>query len=258
MLNHSNIDRSNSVETSPAPFTYESSMRMGSVTLPSDAFISIKVYVEGTYRVPYRIHSIQPDGRINFCDATGQIRVYWQTYPTTEPLSAQTGTYISSLLFNQYSIICGHICCPRTTLDTIRGVIESLQETMLLPADAFVLIPQCHIPLLKGQARSISVNGTYLTGNVVLKAEGIVGTQGVVTAYTDDVLQVSLINTAEEIAKRMEFNTLCAVAIKNKNDAQITGCTCYGKDIIIKSAIESNLRVTREDGKIVLKGVADA
>ena len=257
MLNHSNIDRSNSVETSPAPFTYTSSMKIGKVTLPSDAFISIKLYVEGTYKVPYRLHSIQPDGRINFCDATGQIRVYWQTYPTTEALSEQTGPYVSSLLFNNYNMIAGHICCTRLTVDILRTIIDSLQADMLLPADAFVLIPQCHIPMLKGQARSISINGTYMTSDVILKSEAAEESDGVITNIEGGTVQVSLTNTKTEIENASNYNTLCRVAVKNKNENE-TVYDCDALDIIIKAAVESNLRVTREDGKIVLKGVADA
>ena len=258
MLNHFNIDRSNSVETSPAPFTYTSSMKIGSVTLPADAFISIRIYVEGEYKVPYRLHSIQPDGRINLCDATGQIRAHWQLYPVTEPLSDQTGPYVSSLLFNNYNMIAGHICCTRATIDVLWSIIESSQSALMLPADAFVLIPQCHIPMLKGQARSISINGTYMTSDIVLKSEAAEGTDGVITNINGGTVQISLTNTATEIEQESSYNTLCKISIKNKNDIEITGYTCDAMDIIIKAAIESNLRITREDGKIVFKGAADA
>ena len=45
MLTHNNIDRQNSVEVSPAPFVYGSTLQMGNVTLPAGGFLSLKVHV---------------------------------------------------------------------------------------------------------------------------------------------------------------------------------------------------------------------
>lgn len=251
MRDNLNIDRFDSLNTSPAPFTYESTCKLGDITLPTGSFISLKVYTEKAYRVPYRIHSIQPDGRINFSDSTGRICIYWQTYATTDALMADS-LYVSSLLFSSNHIIAGHVCCTRTAMDLIRSVIDGLRDTLVLPANAFVLIPQCHIPMLSGVGRVISVDGTYLTGDVILTPHEDAQTcAGVLTSYTKETLSVALTNTVEQLEAAADSNTLCRI---------ISGSTvynCAGKNIIIKASMTSNLRVVRADGKITLKGVAD-
>jgi hypothetical protein len=247
MLNHTNIDRSNSMEISPAPFTYTSTRLLGTVQLPADAFISVRVYAEDNYRIPYRIHSVEPGGRINFCDSTGQIRLYWQTYADTEALTAASGPYVSSLLFNMNRVIAGHICCTRQALDLIRGVINSLSQTLLLPADAFVLIPQCHIPMMGGFCRAIAVNGVYSTSDIHIQGS----TESVITNY-NDALSVSLINTQAQLNDNATGNTLCYIVVNGST------VDCKGKSIIMKSSMLSNLRVGQEDGKVTLKGVTDA
>ena len=84
MLTHSNIDRRDSAVVSKAPFTYDSTLVLDTQDVPSGCVLSVKVYVEEAYRVPYRIHSIEQDGKVWFCDSAGKKAVYWQVFGSTE------------------------------------------------------------------------------------------------------------------------------------------------------------------------------
>lgn len=255
MLVHNNIDRSAEVQTSPAPFTYGSTCKLGGITLPSNAFISLKLYIEEFNRVPYRIHSVQPDGRLYFCDATGQPRIYWSTFKTSAPIKEddEDYPYISSLLFNENHIVAGHVCCTRAAMDMIRSVISGITSPLFVDADAFVCIPQCHIAMLAGQGRSVGVvkdgETTYLTSDVVIQPSA---ENGVVTELNDRKVSVSLSTNSEALEKDARENHLCDVVVNG------TTYSCRGKSLIIKPGVASNLRVVQDDNKIILRGVLNA
>lgn len=256
MLTHSNIDRSNSVEVSPAPFTYDSTRSLNGVEITPGSFISFKVYITETLRAPVRLHSITPDGYVNICDSTGRVFAAWMIYPTTEASTDQSGPYVSSLLFDLHQVIAGHVCCTREVIDSIRNVMLTLTAPLILPANAFVLIPQCHVPMMAGQARSFLVNDTYITSDLNIHAfpenEAATSTVGVITDYSGEVLTVSLVNTVEEVCKALSYNTLCSIVVNGST------INCIDKDIIIKATLTSNLRVLKESGTLMLQGAADA
>lgn len=250
MLAHSNIDRLDSVQVSKAPFTYESTLNMAGNIVPSGSILSLKVYTEYNDSVPFRFHSIKPDGRLAICDKYGAIVAYWQTYATTEP-----GTeFVSSLLYNPNGVIAGHISCDTTLVNIIRNVVDSLSEDYFFPADAFVLIPQCHVAMLTGKGRSIRVISqgqriADMTGSFALQVSGCVLKNGNIS--------LSITNTANTIKENAPHNGLCKIQVPGQ---QV--CDCGDCSVIIKAGSEddyiSNLRVVRENGSIVFKGVLDA
>lgn len=254
MLTHSNIDRPDSKQVSKAPFTYTSTLRLGNNEIPTGSIISIKLYVEDSTKVPYRFYSIRPDGVVLFCDKTGTPLIQWQTFAETEtPQVREDLPYISSLLYNMNGVIAGHIVCTYDVISVIRGVIDSISEQLLIPADAFVLLPQCHIAMLKGQCKSfglINNNETlYTTGNLNIS----VNTEAdCVLPVAGDTICFNMANTAETIQKMAPKNGLCGIRI-----GDTTYC-CADSNIILKAGVLSNLRVTKETKKLVLKGVRDA
>ena len=252
MLQHSNIDRSDSVQVSKAPFTYESTLNMAGNLIPSGGFLSIKVYVEGISRVPFRFHSIQPDGKVLICDSAGVVRACWQTYATTE---AKTD-YISSLLFNNNGIIAGHIACTQDVMSIIRHIVDTNTSAYFLPANAFIFIPQCHISMLEGKGRvfEISSQNTDVetrTGDVHLVI-GSTASCVIPTVPAPEGISVSLSNTKDTIQSEAPKNGLCMIAVNG------TTYCCADSSIIFKAKTLSNLRVLKEQGCITFKGVLDA
>jgi len=252
MLQHSNIDRADSVQVSKAPFTYDSTLDMAGNLIPSGGFLSLKIYVEGISRVPFRFHSIQPDGRVFICDSSGTIRAYWQTYATTEPNTS----YISSLLFNMNGVIAGHIACTQEVMAIIRHVIDTNTTAYFFPANAFVFIPQCHVSMLEGKGRVFELNSQ----NVVLETDTgdvhlVIGSTAscvIPTVPAPDGISISLSNTVDTIQSEAPQNGLCMVAVNG------TTYCCADSSIIFKAKTLSNLRVIKEQGSVTFKGVLDA
>jgi len=252
MLTHTNIDRSDAAQVSKAPFTYESTMLLDGNLIPSGSFVALKVYVYGSMSVPFRMHSIRQDGKVVFCDATGALAVYWQTYPQTEEIAPNDVPYVSSLLFDDRGIIAGSVTCTHTVMSVIRGIIDSNTETFFVPSDAFILIPQCHVAMLEGHARSFGISNqaaatTYITSDLHLTCDN----EMLISGSTDS-LQLSLTNTADAIRAAAPTNGICGVVINGQ-----TYC-CADSSIILKSSICSNLRVIKENQSITLRGVLNA
>jgi hypothetical protein len=249
MLTHTNIDRRDSVVVSKAPFTYESTMTIENSVLPAGSFIAVKVYVEESYKVPFRFHSIQTDGKVWLCDSTGKLACYWQTYEGTAEIAEGDRPFVSSLLYKENGVVAGFISCTHTVVSLIRHIVESNTEALLLPSNAFILIPQCHTAMISGCCRSFAIinqKGTeYKTKDVYI------------TGNTNDMIHIddntiSISNSPATISSRAPVNTVCSVVV---------GGTAYDvsdKSIIIKAAMLSNLRVVKEEGTIRLIGVLNA
>lgn len=255
MLQHSNIDRQNSVEVSPAPFTYTSTLDMAGAQIPAGGFLALRVYVTENYLMPFRFHSIRPDGKVMICDARGSIVGYWQTFSETEP----DVDYVSSVLLDMQGVLMGHVACTLQTISLIRRVVLSSLETVFLDPKAFVFLPQCHISMLSGYGRSFGVQSqsddiTYHTGDMEIALLGGAASQTQV-AVNGGTLTVGLSNKLVTIQKRADEsgqNGICNLVVNGQT------VSCAGKSIIIKAAAASNLRVVMENNKVVLRGVNNA
>ena len=266
MVYHNNIDRHDSVVVSPAPFVYGSTLQIGDVTLPAGGFLALKVYVNQNNLMPYRFHSIQPDGKVIICDRTGSLVGYWQTYDSTEADSS----YVSSVLLDMQGALMGHIACTVAVMDLIRRVVVSNTETVFLAPNAFEFLPQCHIAMLEGYAKSFGIQSQnneieYHTGNLILNmtnaADSCVWMGGymigegetAITVTDDRDIPVNLTNTQETLEDLADSNGICYVQANTEQVLPIAG-----KSLVVKAALMSNLRVLMVDNKLVLRGVLNA
>lgn len=267
MINY-NIDRVDARQISKAPFTYESTMELGGSELPAGSFISLRVYAEDMSRVPFRFHSLMQDGRVAICDADGNIVAYWHTFQTTKG-TVDKNKYISSLLVNTNGVIAGHIGCTQTAMAIIRSVIANNSDTVFLPADAFVFLPQCHVSMISGSGRVFNVQkidgsiGQY-TANMTLTAAPVEDEkeQMVIISVTPgedfNVTHVDLINTETAITKRLVANGICTVKVDGETVWEHTQNEGKNTNIIIKSGVLSNLRVSKSANTLTLTGVNNA
>lgn len=270
MLTHNNIDRQNSVEVSPAPFVYGSTLQMGDVTLPAGGFLSLKVHVNQSFLMPYRFHSVRPDGKVMIADRRGTLVGYWQTFDNTEPEIE----YVSSLLVDMQGVMIGHVACTVAVMDLIRRVVVSNTETVFLAPNAFEFLPQCHIAMLEGYAKSFGIQSQnnemeYHTGNLILDMTGSPSSCVWMGGYTitvngkevyipdDRDIPVNLTNTKDQLERRAEDNGICNIQV-TAGTVSDQAVPVAGKSIVVKAAMMSNLRVLMEDGKLVLRGVLNA
>ena len=215
MLIHSNVDRTASAAVSKAPFTFDSTLELAGARIPEDAILSIKVYVEENALAPFRIHSITTDGRVVFCDANGIPVLFWQTYEETDALESGL---VSSLLYNYNGVIAGHIVCKDTVIYLIRSLVASTTTSIPVSANAFVLIPQCHVAMLSGCCRSICINSLgneeYHTGNITLTVAATQEDEPSVLMQTDTqdcILSIS--DSFESVCKQYHSNGICGVEV---------------------------------------------
>lgn len=251
MMQHTNIDRQADVEVSPAPFTYTSTLTMAGIGIPAGSFLALKVYVGENAVMPYRFHSVQPDGKVMLCDARGVLVGYWQTYKETAPDTE----YVSSVLVDMRGVLMGHIACTLQALNLIRRVVTSSLDTVFLDPNAFVLLPQCHTAILDGFGRSIGIQSqsdsmSYHTGDIDIV--GQTSSDSCVWLTGGTVLSVSLTNTKATLDKRAGDNGLCELVVNGDT------VNCVDKSILIKAETLSNLRVVMENNRIVLRGVLNA
>lgn len=255
MLTHTNIDRRDSVVVSKAPFTYESTLELNGAILPAGSFVAIKVYVENGFRMPFRFHSIQPDGKLWLCDADGQLVCYWQTYEGTEEIASADRPYISSLLLKSDGVIAGFISCTHTVVSLIRNIVETTLEPLPLPVVAFVLIPQCHVAMIEGCGRSFGIGSqdqptVYTTSDLYLSG----GTNEMIILGGTESIQVNVTNDSAQILAIAVPNGICNIKV----DSELKAVDVIGKSLIIKAQPESNLRVVKEDGTLRFIGVLNA
>lgn len=251
MLNHNNIDRQASADVSPAPFTYNSTMRIGDVVFPAGSFLTLKVNVGPNNLMPYRFHSVQPDGKVIICDRRGVLVGYWQLFSRTE---ANTN-YVSSVLLDMQGALMGHIACTVQAVNLMSSIAANTLETIFLDADAFEFLPQCHIAMLDGFAKTIGIqsqnnNMEYHTGNLVIDMNN--SEDSCVYMGINGDIPVNLTNTKTTLEGRSTRNGICSLLVNGAT------YSCAGHNIILKAAMASNLRVVMEDNKIVLRGVLNA
>jgi len=251
MLNHNNIDRQDSADISPAPFTYNSTMRIGDVVFPAGSFLTLKVNVGPNNLMPFRFHSVQRDGKVVICDRRGSLVGYWQTFRLTDANVA----YVSSVLLDMDGALMGHIACTVQAVNLMSSIAANTLETIFLDADAFEFLPQCHIAMLDGFAKTIGIQSQnndmeYHTGDLHLDMSN--SEDHCVWMGDNGDIPVNLTNTKATLEDRSTRNGICYLVV---NDATYS---CAGHNIILKAAMESNLRVVLEDNKIVLRGVLNA
>ena len=261
MLQHTNIDRQDSVDVSPAPFTYTSTLDLAGVQVPAGSFLALKVYVTETALMPFRFHSIQPDGKVMICDARGTLVGYWQTFSETEP----DVDYVSSVLLDMQGVLMGHVACTTQTVALVRRVVLSSLSTTFLDPQAFVFLPQCHIAMLNGYGRSFGVQSQtsdiqYHTGDLRIAllddSQLHISIEPLSENKPEELaLTVNLSNKPETVQKWADQygqNGICKLVVNN------IPVNCIGKSIIIRAAATSNLRVVMENSKVVLRGVKNA
>lgn len=259
MLSHTNIERENSQLESKAPFTFESTMLVDGQKVPQGGFLSIKVYVDSDVILPVRIYCVRQNGDIVFCDKTGTIVAIWKTYSLTDP----NLDYVTSLLFTEDGVIAGSVACTVQTLDIFRSLIYERNSDFFIPADAFVLIPQCHVAMMKGASKVIRVTDRNREDHVFTSDLTILNFPKPEEYDADEDMVVwegyaaNLKNRYSTVVARQQPNRICGILIDGS-----TAVPCDGKKLIIKAKMDSegasNLRVVHDKGQLVLRGVKNA
>lgn len=256
MLTHYNIERSNSQKESKAPFTFESTLDINGQNMPQGSFLSIKVYVDGSFALPIRFYSLRQTGELVLCDNNGAIVAMWKTHPITD----EDTKWITSALVNENGVLAGTIAATTQALDILRGVINSRTSDFFFPSNAFVLMPQCHVAMLAGSAKAIVVTDREGTKHAFTSDITIQPTAGeddpeAMVFYIGEK-SYNLRNSYSTVLKRLKHNGICNIVINGST------VDCSQSKLIIKAKMTteeaSNLRVIHDQNSLILKGVKDA
>ena len=254
MLTHFNIELPNSQKESKAPFTFNSTLELDGQIIPQGSFISIKIYVTGAENLPVRLYCIRQNGDVVFCDNRGSLVALWKLRAITE----SDIKWVTGLLVNESGVIAGSIACTKQVVDLFHSVVNKHASDFYFPPNAFILLPQCHVAMLQGAAKAITVTDLKgikhtFTGDIALKP---------LSGPDDDTVifysnsSFGLKNTYETVLARQQSNGICFITVNGRT------VDCRNRRLIIKAkmtaADASNLRVIREKDCLVLKGVKDA
>ena len=255
LLMTSNIDRTDEAAISNWPFTYDSTLDTGDGILPISSFLAISVNVDETTQLPCRFKGVTSDGKLVVCDATGAEVCAGQMYAETH-VNDDThlpDEWVSFLLYNKYNVLCGFVTCKSDTVARLYALSKYTNGMHYFNADAFIFLPQCHSQTVHGHCRSIGINGDYQVRDVTIRCttDGGTGHNIIPEGYPSGSLVDSVSYGVFNIAVP-EKNKWCRISVNGKI------YNVEGKNLIIKAATASNLRVVHSDAAIILRGVEDA
>lgn len=249
MLNvTNNLDRTAEAEISNWPFSYGSTLDTGNGIITADSFLAVNVNVDETVTLPCRFKGVSYDGYLVICDATGAEVCRGQLFEKTSTDSE----WCSLFLYNRTGVLMGSITCKNNIPQMLFSLSRDTTDMHYFGAKAFVLLPQCHIQSLQGQARSFGASGAYTTANMTMRCTtgeitgSTVTGHNIVPAATDAGYAFSVFNI-----QQAEPNKWCRISI-NGELYNVEDC-----NLIIKSSLTSNLRVIYTSDAIVLRGVLD-
>lgn len=257
-----NIDKHDAAYNTNAPFEYNCPLKLGGISIPPAGFLSIKIYCTEDMRPPVRLSSVttNADGTANveFSDADSRIIGYWKASPIDAGSVYITGglpDYVSDFICTEHGVITGHVYCQKDIPSMLVSAAKSGNGEVTSDSQDFVLLPQCHTMTLNGAMRAISVNGIDHTGDVRLQAgkylkDASVGNNvapNCIGKYSRDTEEAEVHDGVTRLAVRKIIN----------NQDHVSTYDAAGKHLIIKAGIVSNIRVLKDSGVLVLKGVAD-
>ena len=271
---NSNIDVYAAEFNTNAPFTIDSSMRVGDIQLSYADFLSIVLYCDEDIVPPARIGML----RALPADANGVDVVFVDTgnrsigalrmLETAEDVSYYNG-YITSFICDENGGIVGHAMYAKTLPGAFLSVLSrSAASTVRVNPDAFVLMPQCHVARLRSHGAAIRVNGTTTLDNVYIRAGA--------TTRADVYAASALAEQGLDVVQLPGLEYYCVSAI-NKYTPNMTSADGYTKlcitltgetvnryiidvsnsHIVLRSSVASNVRVITEFSGITIKGVMD-
>ena len=266
-----NIDKTDAALNTKAPFNYDCSLAIGRFSLPANAFLSIKVYLDENYVTPVRISRITVVDSvvyITFSDAVSHNIGTWSADSRVSDTD-----YVSGFIYDSTSVLRGHVVCQAETPGTLRAMVNYCGGIFDTRAGDFVLLPQCGVYVYKGKLKSFNVNGTWSTADATIKAgdnvELKVISNGDNTSRPHDI-QYNIIGTASGLPSMSDIGEskilVGEMGIDTINIRQhipgggqkyTTFNEVSGKNLILKAGISSNLRVVVDDDGINIKGVLD-
>lgn len=240
-----NIDYTDASLNTKAPFNYACPLRLWGSSLPTGAFVSIKIYIPETAKPPVRLYCITED-EAAFHDSLG---AYIGSWHFNDPCTSY-GTGVLQLIKNRSDIVVGHLVADPYTAAILKQTAVLSGGPFYTDVADFSLLPQCHIQRLDGTCRAIVLDGVPHTGSVTLTGGVTPVSGGTVSTHLTDrngAVAVSL----EGYYAPPSTNGLCVLQVGN--DRFWIG----DQHLYVIAGVQSNLRVVTSNGVVTFKGVMD-
>jgi len=252
---HGNIDILDASRGTKAPFTFGSTLRIGESTLDPSLFCAICAQVGPGVVPPLRIGYVDPLSvrtyRIWLVDDNG---AQVASFALDADAPGSGDKLVARPMRDAYGILRGHVSYLQGLPGLVAAAVGTRTDRMRVARDAFELLPECLEAAAGGAVRAISVGGESFTEDVT-----IAGGNCVRLSADAERTRVGVIRTPGSASGGFEW--LRANNVRHINGQEVAGMTgriwIGGCHLVLKHGIASNLRVTREDAGIVLKGVLD-
>lgn len=261
MMLINNIDRSNDLRESKAPFTTDSDLDALGTPIPGRSVLGVSLYVRESNVLPVSLTraEVSQDYRrasIQFTDANSN-----PVGTVDMPMEYPKGLAMASLpILDSYGSVCGSISFIREFLAAI--VSSCLTEKSLsvtLDPGKLSLIPQCVRMDLRQGVRQFQIGGNTTSCDVTIVPDGSVRLKKEGSGYT----LVRMDRFAQEVSYDAEANSILvgkeglhALSVRDY-DAEAE-YDARDKSLIVKSGVKSNVRVINTESGLSLTGVLDA
>ena len=247
MLQISNIDRQDATYNTCAPFQ-PCTMKLGSVVLTYEDFLSIKVYCTSGTVLPVSMStvSLSDNGNscsIEFTDSENKLLGTCTCRP------GQPSGYVSTFIFNGNGQVVGHMVYLHSLPDKLMHAARVSKDRTLRTSD-FKLLPQCCTAWLQGVSKVLDVGGLKTTGSVEVTAGRYMRAENTVNGFQYSV-----------IGEYNQYNDgICRLVLPGKHMVNGTEKTDYqawvgSGSLVIRHALTSNIRLLTNDKQLSLSGV---
>lgn len=275
MLLQHNLDRNLETYNTKAPFRYQCQLELPNGSLPSQSIRAAVVYCDEDVVSPVRISSLSVDPvnaqccKVEFMDSAGLQLGFAYLYKSIP------SDYITTFILDQYDCIKGHVNYNVQAADAMLQAAIMSGGTYRTGDNDFMLLPQCHLSMMRGIMRAIRVNDelthktVYFNPTIEMHTEEITASVNVGLADTSYVL--SMAEPLEEgttLETNPTFNGLTWLSVNNLDSinmvhesnpdyAIVNPFLLSGVHLVIRSADTSNVRVISTDRYTTFTGVRD-
>lgn len=237
-----NLDRIDAELNTKHPFLWTCPLELGG-DFPVRELISLRVHVTETMRPPLRIARF----------ATDDAGMTWYLQDAGGSDSLQVGFSLEDAdqttmypIKDMDGCLSGHLVCTPVLVQSVHALVRNAGGRVITNNNDFILDASCHIPVLSGVFKVISINGINHTTDITVNTD----TNVILKKSNDAYFSVSALSDYKDFNSNTDFTEL-----------QINGVTVSkpgaGWRLILTHALASNLRVLTNSDGLHLVGVQD-
>jgi hypothetical protein len=242
-----NMDRIDAAINTKHPFRWTCPLEIGG-EFPVREMISVRLHVTENSMPPLRISRFIVDDDVMqwyIQDNAGRNRLV-----VNLPVSASaTGLYAVRDLAG---CLAGHIVCTAACIKAVHALIQKAGGDIGTNVNDFIFDDDCHVPMLSGVFKAVTVNGITHTSDVVIHT----GDNVLISCNTTQGSKTFSMSAVSDYKEQTSANT-DFTALQINTDPVIILDTEGGWHLTMTHALASNLRIHTDSDGINFRGVQD-